>query len=71
MEIIEAQEQLQRARDNLRHVEEGIKKTATSSNLRLVLYTYPMYTLYNVHTALIWMPDCDCLTFCLIIFQNP
>ena len=40
VEIIEAQEQLQRARDNLRHVEEGIKKTATSSNLRLVLYTY-------------------------------
>ncbi|XP_063692484.1 pinin-like [Bolinopsis microptera] len=34
VEIIEAQEQLQRARDNLRHVEEGIKKTATSSNLR-------------------------------------
>jgi len=33
-EVIEAQEQLQRARDNLRHVEEGIKKTAISSNLR-------------------------------------
>jgi len=34
VEVLEAQEQLQRARDNLRHVEEGIKKTAISSNLR-------------------------------------
>lgn len=34
MEVLEVQEQLQRARDNLRHVEEGIKKTAISSNLR-------------------------------------
>ena len=37
VEVLEAQEQLQRARDNLRHVEEGIKKTATSSNLRCVV----------------------------------